>query len=145
MTTYTKQQRPYWNQFRNIIQTVYNPQNAGYVKWGHLGCQWGPRDYKKFERYINTYVGPCPQPGMKLCRKNQQKGWYAGNLVWWDPKTLSNNQLENCYWITHKGRTQSIKAWCEQLGLCYSTAIKRRVRNWPDNMIIKQINKKVTQ
>jgi hypothetical protein len=138
MSGYTKQERPYWNQFRNMIQTVYNPQSSGYNKFSHLGSQWGPRDYKKFERYINTYVGPQPQPGMKLCRKNQHKGWYAGNLVWWDPKTLSNNQLDNCCWITYKGRTQSMMAWSEQLGLSYHTIVKRKIAGWPDELIITQ-------
>lgn len=130
--------RPLWNQFRNIIQTVYNPNSPSYDKWHDLGSHWGPQDYKKFENYIFRYLGPQPSSYHKLVRKDQRKGWYPGNLTWMTYKELSNHMIDNCNWITYKGKTQSMTRWSEELGINYFTLYRRYHLNWPVEKLLSK-------
>ena len=133
---YTKQQRPLWNQYRNIIQTNYYTTCPEYDKYGHLGTHWGPGQYKQFEKYILTHLGPQPTVDHKLARKDQTKGWYPGNLEWIEPKELSNKMIDNCRWITYKRKTQSMKQWSEELGISYWTIYNRLEKGWPTKLVL---------
>ena len=143
MAGYTKQERPYWNQFRNFIQTVYNENSAGHDRYSHLGTHWTGKDYYSFERYIKRYLGDQPTPYHKLARKDQRRGWYPGNLAWMTGKEVSNIMIDNCRWITYNKKTQSLMAWSEELGISYWTLYNRLNKGWPlkKAFVNKQYNK----
>lgn len=128
---YTKKKRPFWNQFRNIIQSCYYVNCPEYPRYSHLGTYWGPRDYPSFEQYILKKLGLPPSQDYKLTRKDQSQGWYPGNLIWRKHKELSNVMLGNCTFITYKRRTQSMMAWSEELGVSYWTIYNRIQKGWP--------------
>jgi len=128
---YSKAERPLWNQFRNMIQVVYNENSPDHAKWGYLGSTWESSDYQAFEKYVLRYLGPQPTPRHRLSRKDQTDGWRPGNLVWRSPKELSNIMLNNCRWIKYKGKTQSMMQWSEELDISYSTLCLRLNLGWP--------------
>jgi hypothetical protein len=137
---YNKTKRPFWNQFRNMIQVVYNEDNPDYVKWGYLGSTWGPRDYDQFEKYIIRHLGPKPSTIHRLSRKDQTDGWRPGNLMWRSPKEMSNAMLNNCRWIKYKGKTQSMMQWSEELDISYNTICLRFSQGWPVKKALSKRN-----
>jgi hypothetical protein len=120
---------PLWNQWRNIQQVCYNPNNVGYAT--NPGCYWQPKEYRKFEQYILSTIGPRPSPDYKLIRKNQKKPYQPGNFEWSLYVDHSNKMIRNCVWIKYRGRTQSMRAWSRELGIPYFTLFARHKKDLP--------------
>ena len=61
---------------------------------------------------------------LTLDRIDNNKGYSPDNCRWVTMKTQCNNTRRN-HLITYKGKTQSLSAWCNELGLNYSTVRAR--------------------
>ena len=61
---------------------------------------------------------------LTIDRIDSNKGYCPENCRWVSWKVQGNNTRHNRF-VTYKGRTQTIKQWCEELNLNYNTVISR--------------------
>ena len=66
---------------------------------------------------------------LTLDRIDVNKSYSPGNCRWISHKEQCNNTRKN-HLITYKGKTQSLKKWCEELNLNYHTVFTRVRRGW---------------
>lgn len=123
--------------FRGMKDRCYNPKNYEYNKYGGRGIvvcdEWMNHERVKtlgrvtkgwvaFKEWalLNGY-----QDNLSIDRIDNNKGYSPDNCRWADAKTQSNNRGDFVYKITYKGKTQTLKQWCEELGLKYQTTLRR--------------------
>jgi hypothetical protein len=66
---------------------------------------------------------------LTIDRIDTNKGYSPENCRWVPMKAQINNTRSNRL-IVYKGRTQTMKQWCEELKLNYRTVISRFRRGW---------------
>jgi hypothetical protein len=131
--------KPYFYQYRYIIQACNNPGNPEYRKAGALGIEsyWHRGEYNQFHEWIITKLGPRPL-GYILGRKDKAGNFEPGNLEWQTPRTRSRNKIKQNIYVKHKGKTQTITEWSEELDIKYHT-LRRLIQE--NGNTIKQIIK----
>ena len=72
--------KTYWNQYRDIRQRLFNPNNKSYHIMKHL--EFGFSNYRDFHDYMEADLGARPTPEHHLTRIDWQKGFIPGNLTW---------------------------------------------------------------
>jgi hypothetical protein len=88
-----------------------NPQNNTYQSWAHMryfvekrGVRVAPR-WQVFEEFLAD-MGPCPV-GKMLGRLHPSRGYHVNNCVWTQHERF-NNRKRTTFWVTWKGRSQSL-------------------------------------
>jgi len=89
----------------------HRPGNHNYAGRGIKVCELWKKDFMAFYQH----VGPCP-PGHELDRKRVNEDYKPGNVRWVTHKENSRN-MRKTQWVTYRGKTQSVSAWAEELGL----------------------------
>ncbi len=129
--------------FRSMKTRCYNPNCIEYSNYGGRGIticdEWLNSERVKtlgrvtkgwlaFKEWalLNGY-----QDNLSIDRIDNNKGYSPDNCRWADSKTQANNRGDFVFKITYKNRTQTLKQWCEELGLKYQTILKRiQVHHW---------------
>jgi predicted transcriptional regulator len=70
-----------------------------------------------------------PGPHDTIERLDVDLGYHPENCVWLN-KSLQNRNTRRTRRLTLNGKTQSLKAWTEELGLNYSTVRSRLRYGW---------------
>lgn len=82
------------------------------------------------EAFYVWAVGHGYTDNLTIDRIDNNKGYSPENCRWSTIKEQANNRRSNIN-ITYKGRTQTLKQWCEELGLLYVPTYKRiALRHW---------------
>lgn len=104
----------------------YNKNNQRYHTHGARGitvCEEWRKNYQSFL----TDMGEKPD-GKTLDRIDNNGNYTPTNCRWATPKEQANNR-STCIYVEYNGKTQTIAQWAEELGLTFSSLIKR-LRNW---------------
>ena len=127
--------------YDNMKSRCYNPNVQNYKYYGGRGItvceEWLNNEKITLGKYIHNHskgyvnfrkwaIENGYQDNLTLDRIDTNKGYCPSNCRWVDMKTQTNNTRKNHY-ITYKNRTQTMKQWCEELNLNYSTT-KGRLR-----------------
>jgi hypothetical protein len=118
--------------WQGIKSRCLNPKHPEYKNYGGRGIEVCTR----WLLFANFYedMGPRP-PGLEVDRRDNDKGYSLDNCRWATRKEQCNN-TRNVHAITLGGRTQSLTAWCEELGLKPAT-VHYRIRNGvPDTLAL---------
>lgn len=108
--------RPYWNQYREIRQRLFNPNNKGYATHHHLDLDW--LCYTDFDEYMERHVGPRPGPEYNLTRIDKSLGYVAGNLAW--QTRIEIHRTERRSWhIKYGRRIYSLTDFARKYNLSY--------------------------
>lgn len=110
--------------YRNMKTRCYNQNSPDYNNYGRRRitvCKEWLNDSKAFFTwsYANGY-----REGLSLDRIDNNKGYSPDNCRWTTRKIQQNNTRSNHY-VTYKGKTKTVKQWCEELSLNYGTVIIR--------------------
>ena len=108
-------------------ERCHTPQNPAYPRYGGRGITVCKRWRDSFENFYAD-MGPRP-PGTQLDRKDNNKGYSPSNCRWADHVTQQSNRRDNRL-ITFNGKTQTMAAWGDQLGISRAT-MYRRLQRWP--------------
>jgi hypothetical protein len=105
-------------------QRCENPSNKDYATYGGIGIKVCER-WQKAENFINDMQATY-QKGLTLDRKDNSLGYSPENCRWATRVQQGRNRRSNVN-VTISGKTQCLKAWCEELNMNYAT-VKFRIR-----------------
>lgn len=113
--------------WHSMIARCYKPKTQNYERYGGRGIKVCDR-WRESPLNFLADMGHPPTPNYTLERKNNDGNYEPGNCVWATRKVQQRNTRRNIN-VTIDGRTQCLKAWCEELGIKYSL-VQCRVTNY---------------
>ena len=125
------------NRLRGILNGMKtrcnNPNRKDYSLYGGSGItvcdEWSGAG--GFENFYKWSIDNGYRDDLSIDRIDSSRGYSPDNCRWVDMKTQSNNK-RCCHYITHNGKTQTLKQWCEEKNLKYHTIFARIVKyKWP--------------
>lgn len=105
-----------------------SPTNQAYANYGGRGitiCE----EWLDFKRFYEWAMKNGYQDHLTLERKNNNKGYSSDNCKWATQKEQVSNTRRN-HLITHDGRTMTLTAWAETLGMKVNTLWLRIKKGW---------------
>jgi hypothetical protein len=110
---------PEYKVWQNVVDRCRNPNNPYFHNYGGRGIKLHPEWESSFVAFL-VGVGKRPDPAMTLDRMDNEKGYEPGNVRWVTKKAQAHNMRKNRM-LTYNGRTQTLTAWAEEIGLVPST------------------------
>lgn len=124
--------------FRNMKRRCYNPRNKQFKDYGGRGIklcdEWNNREivnlgrsgrftkgWLAFQEWALTHGY---DDSLTIDRLDNDKDYSPDNCRWVSKKAQQNNKRNNFY-ITYKGKKQTLAQWCEELHLNYNTTYYR--------------------
>lgn len=115
--------------YHGILRRCYNNHEDAYARYGGSGLLMCDEWKEDFMAFVNWANRSGYNDSLTIDRIDNAKGYSPDNCRWADKKTQSNNR-RNCIMFTHNGKTQTLKQWCEEMGLNYGTVHSRICRGW---------------
>lgn len=140
-TTHGMSKTSEYSTWTEMKSRCYNQNDKQFTQWGGRGITVCQRWRNSFTHFIND-MGLRPN-GLSLERIDNDKGYWCGNCN----DCIANHQLPNCKWATVKeqannrrsnrhmtmnGRTQSVAAWSDEIGISRSLLQWRLNHGWSD-------------
>lgn len=110
--------------YYSMKDRCYNPNTPCYKDYGGRGitiCQEWLNDINSF---ISWALDNGYRENLSIDRLNNNCGYSPKNCRWATNKSQANNRRSNRI-IVYDGREQTLKQWCEELGLSYITVYQR--------------------
>lgn len=120
---------PHYRRWTGILQAVRNKNSPDYKWAGARGIEIDFGNFKEFAEYIEKKLGPPPTPRHRLHRKNQEKNYAPGNLMWALQPTIGRKSITSVH-ATYRNKTQSLMDWSEEYGIPYNRLITRYRKGW---------------
>lgn len=105
-----------------------NPNNGAYPRYGGRGIKVCER-WSNYPAFLHD-MGERPD-GYSIERRDNNGNYCPENCEWASDETQRGNK-STTHFVTMDGKTQSLKIWCNQLHLNYSTIRARLRRGWTD-------------
>ena len=122
---------------KNMLSRCYDSNNASYEHYGARGitvcAEWLDETSGRYE-FIEWALHNGHSMGLSLDRIDTNAGYSPENCKWSTIKEQLRNQRRN-HLISYQGRTQTLSAWAEELGIQPST-LHRRVSKY--NMSVEK-------
>jgi len=114
--------------FRSMISRCHNPNAQAFHRYGGRGISVGQRWRESYAAFIAD-MGRRPFPKACLDRIDNDGNYEPGNVRWTDMKTQANNTRRNRL-VTAWGRTTTLQAWANSLGLSEDVISARLNLGW---------------
>lgn len=107
----------------------YTKSHTSYGSYGAKGVTVCLKWRKSFVKFLAD-VGPKPSARHSLGRINNRRGYFPDNVRWetWEQQNRNHGNNRVIYAL---GKSQSISAWSEEVGLPHSTISYRLDSGWP--------------
>jgi hypothetical protein len=106
-----------------MLDRCRNTNAPAFKDYGGRGIQVDPAWQESFAAFL-AHIGPRPSTKHSLDRIDNNGNYEPGNVRWALKRTQNRNQRSNRQ-ITYNGRTQSLAAWTDELGLRYRAVYQR--------------------
>jgi hypothetical protein len=123
--TLGRTQSPEYRSYIGAKGRIQNRNHPAYPDYGGRGLEFG---FSSFEEFF-TEVGAKPSKLHTLDRINNDLGYLPGNVTWSTKKEQARNRRSNRL-LEWRGKTQSVSAWAEDLGIHRSALHLRLSRGW---------------
>ena len=110
-----------WCQMR---QRCYDPNCKPFKYYGAIGITVCPEWNNSFEDFRDWAYAHGYEEGLSLDRINNEMGYFPDNCRWVPKEKQSGNRRNNLM-FSYNGKTQNLKAWCDELGLKYPVIYNR--------------------
>ena len=118
------------NIYHSMKLRCYKEDSVNYALYGARGITICDEWLTNPEAFYAWAVEHGYADNLTIDRIDNNKGYSPENCRWITVKEQANNRRSNIS-ITYKERTQTLKQWCEELGLPYVPTYKRIVlRHW---------------
>ena len=131
------------NIYRQMKARCYNAKRKDYKRYGGRGIlvcsEWlntetvkgvKGRSSKGWLAFRDWALSHGYKDNLTLDRIDNNKGYSPYNCRWATLKMQQSNTSRNRL-IEHNGKTQTLKAWCEELDLNYHTVLSRlNIMHW---------------
>ena len=121
--------------WRMMVHRCTEPSYEKYKDYGGRGITVCP-EWLDFTRFLAD-MGDRPA-GHSLERRNNDLGYCKDNCYWATAKEQARNRRSTVL-LTWKGKTQSMVAWAEELGLSYSAVKQRYAAGKPIDLILRKV------
>lgn len=123
---------PEYQAWKSAKQRCENRNNPQYKNYGERGITMCDEWSESFHAFM-SHMGTRPKPDLTLERIDNSRGYEPGNVRWatWVDQANNRRPRRNANGVSFDGRSQSLKAWCAELGINYEAARGRRRRGWP--------------
>ena len=111
-------------------QRCYNPKSQRYNRYGGRGIKICDEWRNNPQAFVDWSMNNGYADNLSIDRINNDGDYEPGNCRWTTNKVQQNNKSTNIL-ITYNGKTQDIKQWSEELGICYVTLFYRIKSGWP--------------
>ncbi len=111
----------------NMIQRCTNTNRRDYKDYGGRGIAVCDRWRNSFENFLED-MGERPV-GTSIDRANNNVGYWSENCRWSTVKQQQRNKNNN-HSITHKGKTQCMTDWADEIGVSVSVIRWRLTNGW---------------
>lgn len=138
-TTHNMSRSPEYHCRRSLLGRCYNTNDPSYRHYGERGITVCSRWRESFDNFLED-MGPRPSRKHSIdridnngnyacgkCDECHAAGVFKCNCQWATPVTQGRNRRTN-HLVTYKGKTQSLIAWAEELGIPIKT-LKDRFRS----------------
>ena len=129
--THGKTKTRIYREYRSmIVRCTQNYHNKdAYYSRGISVCQeWNEKEVG-FMRFFEWAINNGYSDDLTLDRIDVNGNYSPENCRWVTMKVQQNNRRDNIM-IEYNGKTQTMKQWCEELGLNYGMVRARKQRGW---------------
>lgn len=127
-----------YNIWHGMIQRCSNPKRPDYARYGGRGIAICAEWRASFGSFLAD-MGE-PPPGHSLERSDNNGPYSKENCVWAPDEVQQRNRRSNRR-LVFQGRTQSLAAWADELGIPYFTIHARLRRGWSvDRALSEAVN-----
>jgi len=116
--------------WQDMKKRCCNPHVHRYERYGGRGIQICKAWLEDFRPFMQWALANGYTDSLMIDRIDNDGDYKPDNCRWIINKAQCNNRI-SCIMITAKGKTQSLMAWCEELGLSYSMMKSRYQRGQP--------------
>lgn len=113
-------ERTIWS---SMIARCTRPTNVSYPLYGARGIRVCDRWLNSFDAFLGD-MGPRPSPAHSLDRIDNSRGYEPSNCRWATWREQARNKSGNVH-LTLDGRSMTISAWAEELGIHAMTLWQR--------------------
>lgn len=119
-----------------------NPNNHAYHNYGGRGIRVCDRWLHSFENFLAD-MGERPSTDHSIDRIDVNGNYCPENCRWATRKEQANNRRSNIL-VEYNGKTQTLKQWCDELGLNFSNAryVLRKTGRSFEYIVNHQLNKR---
>ena len=104
-----------YNIWRDMHKRCDDLMNMKYGGRGISVC----RSWRKFENFREWAMSHGYADDLTIERNDNNKNYTPNNCSWIPKKQQARNR-RNTHWITYRGETKSLAAWCEELNMNYA-------------------------
>jgi len=117
-----------------IVQRCNDSKATSYPRYGALGIKNLWTSFEEFrddmyESYLE-HIEKFGERNTTIDRINSKGNYHKENCRWATMKEQARNTKKN-HFLTHNGKTQTISAWAEELGIAPELIANRVSRGWP--------------
>lgn len=117
-----------YSMWAGMIQRCTNPRATGYSSYGARGVTVSPEWRNSFEQFFAD-MGPLPSPTHTIGRKDNARGYSAGNCRW-ETKTEQVRNRSITKFLTVDGETRPLAEWAEHFGIRRRLVAERIRQGW---------------
>ena len=125
---------PEYKVYISMLNRCSNPNYQEYHNYGGRGIKVCER-WLKFENFI-VDMGPRPAAGYQLERKDNEKGYEPGNVVW-ATRTQNARNKRNTVRVDYNGELLTLKEVAEKTGIPYSALFYRYQKGYTGADLVK--------
>lgn len=127
-TTHGKSYSSEYASWRKMLGRCLYSYHPSYHRYGGRGIKVCKRWLTSFENFYAD-MGDKPVSDYTIERIDNDKGYFPKNCKW-IPRSEQVHNRSISIRVTWRNKTQSLKQWCNQLGLIYNTASGRLRAGW---------------
>lgn len=115
----------------------YNKNHHKYKRYGGRGITVCDEWRTNTQSFVDWSMSNGYADDLTIDRIDNDGNYEPGNCRWVTKEEQNHNKSSNVF-LTYKGKTQDIKQWADELGVCYVTLWARYKNGWETKRIIEE-------